>query len=203
MLKHILLASSMMVAVPAFAQETPPTEKPAEAPASPTTQEQTSPTDAAPTAPEAPSAAPADSMVQTTPPAGAPTSADQAQTMTEQAQPAQQAQATPAQPATPAQQPAQTADATTTPAQPADKATQVAAVVGKEFPAYDKDSNGNLSQNEFGAWMMALRKASEPGFDTASAEATTWVGQAFAMADTDKDSAVNQSELTGFLAKGA
>jgi hypothetical protein len=31
----------------------------------------------------------------------------------------------------------------------------------------------------------------------------TWIGQAFASADGDKSGAVNKTELTGFLSRGA
>jgi len=62
-----------------------------------------------------------------------------------------------------------------------------------------EDGDGKLSQVEFADWMAALRKASEPGFQPGSAEATTWANQAFASADTDKSASVNKQELTVFL----
>lgn len=121
----------------------------------------------------------------------------------------------PADPAAPppAEQPAPTPEASTPPAgntatQPAPagaaaNATQIAQIVEKEFPTYDSDANGELNAAEFAAWMKKLRAATEPGVDTESAAVKTWVGQAFAAADTDKSTSVNKTELTGFLSRGA
>ena len=69
----------------------------------------------------------------------------------------------------------------------------------QEFASYDKDASGALDKAEFGAWMVALRKAAQPTFQADSAEATTWIGQAFAQADKDKNATINQGELTVFL----
>src|SRR3546814_4847087 len=48
-------------------------------------------------------------------------------------------------------------------AAPADSAqpstVDVATVVDSEFPSYDGDKNGELSQTEFTAWMTTLKKA--------------------------------------------
>ncbi|MCH4892164.1 MULTISPECIES: hypothetical protein [unclassified Sphingomonas] len=79
---------------------------------------------------------------------------------------------------------------------------QIAQIVETEFPTYDKDSSSDLNQEEFGAWMVALRTASEPGVNAQSAEVKTWTGQAFASADADKSSTVTKAELTSFLSKG-
>ena len=49
---------------------------------------------------------------------------------------------------------AQTAAPTPAAPRPATGAVEVAAIVAREFPAYDKDANGGLSQVEFDAWMM-------------------------------------------------
>lgn len=81
-------------------------------------------------------------------------------------------------------------------------AAQVAQIVEREFPAYDGDNDGEMTQAEFGKWMVALRKASDPETDEASAEVQTWVGQAFASADADKSTKVSQVELTAFLSQG-
>ena len=51
--------------------------------------------------------------------------------------------------------------------------------------------------------MKKLRAATEPGVDPESADVKTWIGQAFAAADADKSGAVNKTELTGFLSRGA
>lgn len=81
--------------------------------------------------------------------------------------------------------------------------TQIAQIVNKEFPTYDADANGDLNNAEFATWMKKLRAATEPGVDPESADVTTWIGQAFAAADGDKSGAVNKTELTGFLSRGA
>lgn len=81
--------------------------------------------------------------------------------------------------------------------------TQIAQIVEKEFPTYDADANGDLNNMEFAAWMKKLRAATEPGVDPESAEVKTWIDQAFAAADGDKSGAVNKTELTGFLSRGA
>jgi hypothetical protein len=118
--------------------------------------------------------------------------------MTTTAVPASQPQAAPvADPASAAQSPVETASA----AAPATKEEQVAAVVNTEFASYDKDANGKLSAAEFGAWMVALKTASDPTTKAESAATKTWIGQAFASADKDKNKAVTKTELTGFLSQ--
>lgn len=100
---------------------------------------------------------------------------------------------------------AETATATpTTEAQPAAAgATQIAQVVNSEFASYDKNANGDLDKGEFGAWMVALKTASDPATKAADPTTQTWVGQAFASADKDKSAAVTKEELTSFLSQGA
>jgi len=80
---------------------------------------------------------------------------------------------------------------------------QIAQIVDQEFPTYDSDANGELSETEFAAWMKKLRVATEPGVDPESEAVKSWIGQAFAAADADKSTGVNKTELTGFLARGA
>ena len=80
---------------------------------------------------------------------------------------------------------------------------QIAQIVDQEFPTYDSDANGELSEPEFAAWMKKLRAATEPGVDPESEAVKSWIGQAFAAADADKSTSVNKTELTGFLARGA
>lgn len=127
-----------------------------------------------------------------------------AQSMTPQS--AQSAPATPdstamqaapraARPADSGAAPAQDAVAASEPA----AATQVADVVTKEFPSYDKNGDGNLSAKEFDTWMVALKTASDPSTKAANPATKTWLNQAFAQADTDKNKKVSQTELTGFL----
>ena len=81
--------------------------------------------------------------------------------------------------------------------------TQIAQIVDTEFPTYDADANGDLNEAEFSTWMKKLRAATEPSVDPESADVKTWIGQAFAAADADKSGAVNKTELTGFLSRGA
>lgn len=116
----------------------------------------------------------------------------------------------------PTEQPAPTppADAPTTPpagdtaAQPAPSGsaatpTQIARIVDQDFPTYDSDANGELNEAEFAAWMKKLRAATDPSVDTESEAVKTWIGQAYAAADTDKSGGVNKAELTSFLSRGA
>lgn len=136
-------------------------------------------------------------MTQAAPAQTAPTPADSAQ-----AQPASPADPATAQSApTTAQQSAQSAPAQAA-GQPASKAEQVAQVVEAEFPSYDKDSNGSLSQTEFAAWMVALRKASDPTLKAEAPATKKWIGEAFTQADKDKSKSVSKPELEGFLAQG-
>jgi hypothetical protein len=202
MLKYILLASAMTISVPVLAQD-----KPADTQAAPTTQ-----TAPASTAPEATPAAPD----ATAPATGSPVDqAMQAVTpVTDQAAP-QTAQTTPA-PVYPSAAPAQTAQTTPAPAdpaaaapaqtaaaQPATSADQIAQVVSTEFPTYDKDASGTLNETEFSSWMVALKTASDPTTKAESAATKSWVNQAFASADTDKNKSLSKTELTGFLTKGS
>lgn len=165
MLKHILLASVVMISAPVLAQN-----KPVPAETAPVTQ--AAPAQAAPaTATPAPvEAAPAPDNVAQAAPATDPAAA-----------PASQVVAQPA---------------------PANKAEQVAAVVGKEFPTYDKNKDGKLDSAEFASWMVALKTASDPATKADSPNTKTWVGQAFASADTDKNKSVSMTELNAFLAQG-
>jgi uncharacterized membrane protein len=169
MLKTILLATSVLVATPAFAQDKPATDT---VPA----QEQTATPDQTAPAPDAATATPADAAT------------------TAQANPAPAtatAQPTPSQPA--AQASAEPA------AQPAATQDQVAQAVNRDFGTYDKDANGTLSQAEFGTWIGTLRKAAEPTFQPGTPAADTWIGQAFAASDADKNKSVDKAELTTFL----
>nr|WP_223181430.1 EF-hand domain-containing protein [Sphingopyxis sp. LK2115] len=152
-MKQLLLIGAAAVAVPAFAQATPPTSDPANAP---TTMEPATP-------------AP---MPDTTSPAPAP----DASAPPDASEPASSGTA-----ATPA---------------------QIAGIVDQEFPTYDGDGNGELSDAEFAAWMKKLRAATDPGVDPESAEVKAWIGQAYAAADTDKSGGVNKAELTAFLSRG-
>lgn len=98
-----------------------------------------------------------------------------------------------------------TPPAATEPAPSSSAATpgQIAQIVDQEFPTYDGDKNGDLNEAEFGAWMKKLRAATDPAADVESAEVTSWIGQAFASADSDKSGGVSKTELVGFLSRGA
>lgn len=185
MLKYVLLATTMCIAAPAFAQETTPadTETPAPAPV----------TEAAPAASEAAPAAetpaPTDTAsapMPTQPEAQQPVAGATSQPITEPVAPAETVAAAPAPAPAPAAAPATTQD-------------QVAQVVTAEFGTYDKNADGSLDQAEFTAWMTALRTASDPAFAANSAEGQAWLAKAFAAADADKNSGVNATELTSFL----
>lgn len=201
MLKTLLLASSVLVAAPAFAQETPTQD-------STQTQPQTMPDDDTAT-PATDDRAPGDpdTSAQAMPqPAPAPTTQAVPPTTQTSPTPAQPAQTAPAQtvPQTsPAQPGATRSTAPTTPPpqaqQPAASEAQVGQAVGRDFGTYDKNADGTLDKAEFGAWMSNLRKASDPAFVAGSPDATAWLDQAFGAADADKNASVNQSELTTFL----
>ncbi len=129
-----------------------------------------------------------------TAPQVAPVAQAASQTAVDPATTVPQAAADPAAPVEAA--PAQTAEAA-----PADGA-QVAQAVDTQFGTYDKNADGKLSRAEFSAWMVALKTASDPSTKAASTETKKWVGAAFAQADTDKNSSLDKTEVTGFLAQG-
>lgn len=194
MLKHVLLTSAMLIAAPALAQTAPSGDQ--TQPATPPTST-TAPTTATPPAPTTP---------QTTPPAAPqtdPATATPATPADPAAAAAAPAPATPAAPAAPATADAAPAAPATSAATPAAAApgAQIADVVGKEFPSYDKNSDGKLSKTEFGAWMFALRKASDPALKDDAAN-KTYVAGAFTTADTDKSKSVSKDELTNYLTQG-
>ncbi len=178
MLKHVLLASAILISTPALAQNQPQTATPLPDTNAAPAQPQTAPTPQTapmPTTPAPTTAAP------TTP--AAPTTAD--------AQP----QTAPA-PVAPAP------DAQAANAAPAGQGAQVADVVGGEFGTYDKNKNGTLSKTEFGAWMTALRTKADPSLKDDAAN-KAWVAQAFTQADTDKSKSVSKDELTNFLSQAS
>lgn len=110
--------------------------------------------------------------------------------------------ATQAAPATQPDPATQTAQTTAEAGQPA-SGTQIAQIVEAEFPKYDKDGKGQLTEKQFGEWMVALRSASEPGVTADKPEVKSWIKQAFAQADKDKSKAVTKAELTSFLSQSA
>lgn len=179
MLKSILFAGAAMIAMPAIAQTTTaPAPDPMADPAPTTAPVPTDPISTEPitTEPLAPAST-----------APLPEQADPVTSATEQTAPV-----TPTEPAPTAPAEAAAQGTAATP-------TQVAQIVDKEFPAYDKDATSDLNEAEFAAWMKTLRKSTEPALDTESAEVATWIGQAFAAADKDSSKTVTKIELTGFL----
>lgn len=76
---------------------------------------------------------------------------------------------------------------------------EVAAIVAREFPAYDKDANGGLSAKEFDDWMVRLKAIADPTVKADAPSTRTWLGAAFAQADLDRSRTVTLQELTGFL----
>jgi len=217
MFKQVLLATSMLVAAPALAQtaSAPVQSSPGSAPTTATSEAQATATApvqqqsqvTANQAPTAPAATAQTAPAQTAPaqPSTATAQAD-AQPVTGEAGVAT-AQATPGADAGSATaQAAPAGDAGTVAAdpaaQPTNEPTQVASIVDQEFGSYDKDGDGKLSQAEFGAWMVALKTKSDPATRADSPETKKWVGAAFAQADTDRNSGLTKTELTGFLSQG-
>lgn len=98
--------------------------------------------------------------------------------------------------------PATSAPVPTTTPKPVTSAGEVAAIVAREFPAYDKDANGGLSAKEFDDWMVKLKAIADPTTRADAPSTRTWLGAAFAQADLDKSRTVTLAELTGFLSPG-
>jgi hypothetical protein len=191
MLKHVLLASAILITTPALAQNQPQTATPQPDTNAAPAQPQTAPAAPTATAPAPQTTSAPTTAAPTTPPA--PTTADaQPQTAPAPTAPAPNAQA-----ANPA--PTDSATAATTPANPG---AQVAEVVNGEFGTYDKNQNGSLSKTEFGAWMTALRSKADPSVKDDAAN-KSWVAQAFTQADTDKSKSVSKDELTNFLSQSS
>lgn len=184
MMKYALLAGAMMIAGPALAQTT-------------STAGQSAPTQTA--APATQTTAPTNAAPATTAQTPVPTSTTTSPAPATASPAGTTATTTAQQPAQTTGQPAQTAS--TQPA--AAGATQVAQVVEQEFPTYDANKDGNLSSTEFGAWMVALKKASDPNVNATAPETVKWNQAAFAQADTDKNASVSKAELTTFLSKAA
>lgn len=84
-------------------------------------------------------------------------------------------------------------------APPAATAVEVASIVAREFPAYDRDRDGSLNQAEFGDWMLKLKTIADPSLRADAPATKTWLNAAFAQADTDKSRLLTLGELTGFL----
>lgn len=183
MLKSLLLASAVAISAPAFAQDMPEQQ-------TPPPQEQPAPTESTEPVPQeapAPTPEPEAEPVPEPAPTPAPTPTPTPTPTPEPQASEQQAQAS--QPAQPAQKPA--------------NAEQIAQIVDQGFPTYDGDKDGNLTGEEFGRWMVALRSATEPAFTGESAADKEWLGRALAAADADKSGSVSNPELKTFLAPAA
>lgn len=176
MLKSILLASAVAISAPAFAQDMPQQQ-------TPPPQEQPAPTETTEPVPQetpAPATQPEAEVTPAPTPTPTPTPTPEPQAAEPQVQ---------AQTGQPAQQPA--------------NAAQIAQIVDQGFPTYDKDGDGNLTGEEFGSWMVALRSATEPAFTGESAADKEWLTRALAAADADKSGGVTNPELKTFLAPAA
>ncbi|MGL5840012.1 MAG: EF-hand domain-containing protein [Sphingorhabdus sp.] len=115
--------------------------------------------------------------------------------------PSEPSTSTPAPSAPTMQESAPPADAAAAPSS-SDRATQVAALVDAEFPTYDADKNGELSQSEFKGWVMALHsKAEEAGGAAKKDQAAKdkWAKDAFTQADADKSKKISKAEMNKFL----
>ena len=184
MLKTVMLVSAFALSVPALAQDQTTTANPATTvPATP----QAAPMDGA-TAQTAPTTA-----AQGAPIPGAPVADQTAATP----------QTAPAEPVAADVAAAPAAPAAGEPAAAVTGATQIAQVVNTEFPTYDKNADTNLDKGEFGAWMVALKSASDPATKAGDPATVKWIDGAFASADTDKSKAVSKDELTKYLSQGA
>lgn len=86
---------------------------------------------------------------------------------------------------------------TTTP--PAATATEVASIVAREFPSYDRNRDGSLNPSEFSEWMVKLKTIADPSVRADAPSTKTWLNAAFAQADADKSRSLTLGELTGFL----
>lgn len=104
-------------------------------------------------------------------------------------------------PAAPVQPDAATPQAAT----PANPGNAVATIVDTEFPAYDTDRDGQLSQAEFSRWMVALKaqETKATGQTLPEAEVAAWANGAFVTADTDKNATISKPELVTYLSGGA
>ena len=199
-MNKLLLATATLIAAPLSAQQTAsPTQTPS-APAA------TAPTTAQPpvAAPAGPTATPAPVATTSTPAPVASASTAQSSVVAQAKptpapapQPVVTARATPVAPAPSG--PAMTSGAGAITATPATTPAQVAAIVAREFPAYDKDRDGALTTAEFGDWMLKLKTIADPTLQPTAPATRTWLGAAFAQADADRSRAVTLAELTGFL----
>lgn len=82
------------------------------------------------------------------------------------------------------------------------KVAAVTQIIETEFPNYDVDKSGDLSQPEFTAWVLALHNKAEDEQAASKLDATSkakWAKDAFATADVDKSKKVTKMEMSSFL----
>jgi hypothetical protein len=123
----------------------------------------------------------------------------------QQADPMAQPAPAPSEPASPEAappaEPAPPSDAAAAPST-ADREAKVTQLVDAEFPAYDTDKNGELSQAEFSKWVMALHSKAEESGGAAKKDPAAkekWAKEAFMQADADKSKKISKAEMSQFL----
>lgn len=83
------------------------------------------------------------------------------------------------------------------------KAENVQRVVEAEFGSYDLDKSGDLSESEFNIWVGKLYQQSLSAQGKSAAQegpqTETWLKNAFAKADVDKNTMISKTELQTFL----
>ena len=133
----------------------------------------------------------------TTAPAATPPAATTQSTTTTTTAPAEPATA-----ATPAQTTTSTTETTTVAEAAPQPAADPKAVLAEQFPKYDKDGNGTLSQVEFAAWLSEMKTAQNTEKLTPD-QISKWANGNFAKADKDKSKSVTVAELQAFLVPAA
>jgi len=78
-------------------------------------------------------------------------------------------------------------------------AAQIAAAVAADWPKYDPDGKGHLTEGEFATWLTELRAKAGKTEDPAKLKA--WADGAFLQADANVDAKVTPEEMTAFLQK--
>lgn len=81
---------------------------------------------------------------------------------------------------------------------PADLGKELDAAVAADWPRYDRDGKGHLTQEEFAVWLTALRTQAN-GANEDPAKLRAWADASFLKADDDADKQVSPEEFTAFL----
>jgi hypothetical protein len=82
------------------------------------------------------------------------------------------------------------------------KTATVTQIIETEFPSYDADKSGELTQPEFTAWVLALHSKAEEAQAATKLDAAAkakWAKDAFATADADKSKKISKAEMSSFL----